>query len=307
MPHVSVIVPVYNVGGYLRNCIDSIVAQTLKDIEIILVDDGSTDESGKICDEYAAQDKRIRVIHKTNGGLSSARNSGIDAATAPFLMFIDSDDWVEQGFCEKPYLAAKNYNADLVLFTFCIIHGDGTAVQKETGMRGGLLNEAEAIHYNVTFAHAAWLGLYHRRLFDNVRYPEGKLYEEAATTHKLIHTAQKIWLLNTPLYNYRVGRPGSITTANESRNHPDLKNMMIIKINDLYNWGFKEYAGPLAVTLLAKYGCGTPEQQKLVQLLRRMKSNELFRFNWRQKAMWWILRLSTTLFDAISMVTGRRE
>ena len=121
MPHVSVIVPVYNVEEYLRKCIDSIVAQTLKDIEIILVDDGSTDGSGTICDEYASQDKRVRVVHKINGGLSSARNTGIEAASAPFLMFIDSDDWVEPNFCEKPYLAAKNNNADLVLFSFRIV------------------------------------------------------------------------------------------------------------------------------------------------------------------------------------------
>ena len=307
MPLVSVIVPIYNVENYLRKCLDSIVVQTLKDIEIILVDDGSTDESGKICDEYASQDKRVRVVHKINGGLSSARNTGIEAASAPFLMFIDSDDWVEPDFCEKPYLAAKNNNADLVLFAFRIIRSDGTVVQKEPGMQEGLLNETEAIHYNVTFAHAAWLGLYHRKLFNNIRYPVGKLYEEAATTHKLIHAAQKIWLLNTPLYNYRIGRPGSITTAKESRDHPDLKNTMMIKINDLYNWGYEEYAGPIAVTLLAKYGCRTPEQRQIVQLLRHMKSNKLSRFNWRQIVMWRILRVSITLFDVVSTATGRRK
>ena len=306
-PKVSVIVPVYNVENYLKRCIDSIIAQTLKDIEIILVDDGSTDLSGTLCDELSLQDKRIHVIHKENGGLSSARNAGIDAASAPFLMFIDSDDWVEPNFCEKPYLAAKNNNADLVLFSFRIVRRDGTVLLKKTGMQEGLLNETEAIRYNVTFAHAAWLGLYHRKLFDNIRYPVGKLYEEAATTHKLIHAAQKIWLLNTPLYNYRIGRPGSITTEKESRDHPDLKNTMMIKIKDLYNWGYEEYAGPIAITLLAKYGCRTPEQRQIVKLLRHMKNNKLSRFNWRQIVMWRILRVSTTLFDAISAATGRRK
>lgn len=102
MPKVSVIVPVYNVEPYLRQCLDSIVSQTLKDIEIILIDDGSTDGSGEICDEYKREDHRIRVIHKVNEGLSAARNDGIDASTAPYIMFVDGDDWVEPEFCETP-------------------------------------------------------------------------------------------------------------------------------------------------------------------------------------------------------------
>lgn len=307
MPKVSVIIPVYNVENYLKRCIDSIVAQTLKDIEIILVDDGSTDKSGRICDEYAAHDKRIHIIHKTNEGLSSARNAGIDASTAPYLMFVDSDDWVEPNFCEKPYLAAINNNVDLVLFTFRIMRRDGSVVEKETGMREGILSEAEAIQYNVSFAHAAWLGLYERHLFDDIRYPVGKLYEEAATTHKLIHAAERIYLVNSILYNYTVGRPGSITSAPETREHPDLQSTIIIKVNDLYDWGYEEYAGPIAISLLAKYGCRSLEQQALVNRLRLMNSYALSRFNWRQKIMWRIIKRSTTLFDVISIVTGRRK
>lgn len=307
MPKVSVIVPVYNVENYLCRCIDSIVTQTLKDIEIILIDDGSTDLSGKICDDYSLHDKRISVIHKTNEGLSSARNIGIETATAPYLMFIDSDDWVEEEYCEKPYIAAKNNNADLVLFSFREIRSDGTIVQKETGMREGVISGAEAIHFNVSFAHAAWLGLYRKQLFDGIRYPVGKLYEEVATTHKLIHAAERIYLVNSALYNYRVGRLGSITSSIESRNHPDLRDMMVIKINDLFDWGYEDNAGSIAITMLAKYGCDSQEQQKIVNRLRSMKSYTLSRLNWRKRIMWRILKISTKLFDVISIFTGRRR
>ena len=128
MPKVSVIIPVYNVESYLRKCVDSIIGQTLINIEIILVDDGSTDRSGSICDEYRRQDGRIQVIHKANGGLSSARNVGIDAASAPYIMFLDSDDWAEPGFCEIPYDAAVDTNSDLVIFQTCYVK-DGKQVE----------------------------------------------------------------------------------------------------------------------------------------------------------------------------------
>ena len=109
MPKVSVIVPIYKVKPFLRQCIDSIINQTLKDIEIILVDDGSVDGEAEICDEYAIHDKRIKVIHKNNEGLSAARNDGLDQATAPYIMFVDSDDWVEPEFCELPYTAGEKH------------------------------------------------------------------------------------------------------------------------------------------------------------------------------------------------------
>lgn len=118
MPKISLIVPVYNVEDYLKECLDSIINQSLKDIEIILIDDGSTDSSGLICDEYAQCDCRIKVIHKRNEGLSCARNDGIDASSSPYLMFVDGDDYLVSKFCETPYKSALKYNADLVLFSY---------------------------------------------------------------------------------------------------------------------------------------------------------------------------------------------
>ena len=118
MSEISIIVPIYNVSQYLKECLDSLLAQTFKDIEIILVDDGSTDNSGKIADEYAMIDNRIRVIHQTNQGLSAARNNGINISTSPYVMFVDSDDFVDQHYCEIPYKIIKENNADVVCFEF---------------------------------------------------------------------------------------------------------------------------------------------------------------------------------------------
>lgn len=115
-PLISVIVPIYNVEKYVRKCLDSLVAQTLREIEVICIDDGSTDRSGEIADEIARDDARFRVIHTENRGLSAARNRGIDEARSQWLMFVDSDDWVSPEFCRVPYEAAIEYGADLVIF-----------------------------------------------------------------------------------------------------------------------------------------------------------------------------------------------
>lgn len=112
---VSVIAPVYNVEKYIDRCIKSVLGQTLRDIELILVDDGSPDDCGKICDGYAATDSRIKVIHKENGGVSAARNDGLSIATGEYVIFVDSDDWVEPDACEVMYQSAKNNNADIVI------------------------------------------------------------------------------------------------------------------------------------------------------------------------------------------------
>ena len=115
-PLVSVIVPVYRVEAYLEQCVDSLLGQTLERIEIILVDDGSPDSCGAICDRYAAADPRVRTIHRENGGLSASRNTGIEAAAGEYLMFVDSDDWVESDYCGLPWELARTSGADLVMF-----------------------------------------------------------------------------------------------------------------------------------------------------------------------------------------------
>ena len=193
-PLVSVIVPVYNVEPYLHRCIDSLVHQTLKDIEIILIDDGSTDGCGRICDEYAAADTRIRVVHQENAGLSEARNAGIDRAKADYLMFVDSDDWAEPKFCELPLMLAKEQRADLVMFQFRHFQNGKEKKRRCNSINEGIKTQAEALNLMIQsiVGMSAWNKLYHKDLFQRNRYPKDKNYEDIFLTPILIHEAKRI-------------------------------------------------------------------------------------------------------------------
>lgn len=215
---ISVIVPVYNVEAYLARCLDSILTQTYSNLEIILVDDGTKDSSGVICDEYAAKDSRIRVIHKENGGLSSARNVGIDLAQGEYIAFVDSDDWLEPDAYRQLLELARKYDVKLVC-------GGRYDVQCETGEKTlGLcppreeVITAEALLKRIftwdNIDSAAWDKLYHRSLFEQIRYPLGKIVEDVPTTYRIALRAERAAMCNQPVYNY-FHRPNSITTASK--------------------------------------------------------------------------------------------
>ena len=209
---VSVIVPVYKVERYLSACLDSLLAQSMQEIEVLLIDDGSPDQCGRICDEYASRDSRFRVFHTDNRGLSAARNFGIEKAQGDYLMFVDSDDWVSPSFCQAAYNAAVENAADLVMFRHRIMKSDscrGTIpyVHGSQGMK----SQEEAIDLLYRgIGNMAWNKLYRKELFKDIKYPEGKLYEDIATTFKLIYEAPNIFYLDGILYYYRK-REGSIT------------------------------------------------------------------------------------------------
>ena len=209
---ISVIVPIYNVEPYLRQCLDSILAQTYNDIEIILVDDGSTDGCPAICDEYQEKDDRIVVFHTENRGLSAARNLGIDNAHGEWLMFVDSDDWVEPVFCELPLQMALEERADLVIFGLIVFDESGVITIKEIGHKG-IIPAQTAIDFG---KNAAWNKLYRITLFDGIRYPEGMFFEDVATTHRLIYRAEQIAAMDIVLYHYRK-RERSISSRNDSK------------------------------------------------------------------------------------------
>ena len=303
---ISVIIPVFNVGSYLVKCIESVLNQTMKDIEILLVDDGSFDNSGVICDDYAAHDNRIRVIHKRNEGLSRARNIGIDASTAPYIMFVDGDDWVEPKFCEEPYYTAELTGADIVFYTYNNINNNNESSLKKLKNKPGMLCEAEAIDFNICFSSAVWLGLYRRELFDTIRFPDGKYYEEVGTSHRLIHNANRIMLINSALYNHRINRKNSITTSPETRDHGDKKEMILKRMDDLFSWGYDGYAIMDAYRMLLKYGCQRLDQKPFVETVRRIKGRTPNVFNWRQRIMLAVLRISPKLFDNICIIRGIR-
>lgn len=253
-PKISVIVPVYNVREYVEICLNSIIRQTFKDIEIILIDDGSTDDSGYVCDQYATFDNRIKIIHKCNEGLSAARNEGILYSAAPYILFVDSDDWIEEDTCEKLYYAAIDNNADIVVFLYYKIDSNGRITKIDTDLKEGLLSEEGALYFNTHVSCSAWVNLYKKELFNTIRFPNGKYYEDLGTTHKLIRVASRIFFFKENLYYYRANRTGSITNSKETRNHPDKEEMRILKLKDLKNWGYDDYYYKCALSYIIESG-----------------------------------------------------
>ena len=202
---ISVIIPVFNVEKYLPKCLDSVINQTYKNIEIILVDDGSKDSSGRICDEYAQQDSRIIVVHKENGGLSSARNAGLDIATGDYVMFVDSDDYVEPYFCEIPLKLAKENNVEIVSFGYYRVYEDGRKIEFKTS-NPRIISTNEGIFQLIKKTDVIYNlpcnKFFKRTLFREIRFPLGKEYEDQATTYLLFHKASGIYVSDCILYNY---------------------------------------------------------------------------------------------------------
>ena len=212
---ISVVIPVYRVEAYLTACVESVLTQTYENIEIILVDDGSPDNCPKMCDEFAALDSRIRVIHKENGGLSSARNVGIDAARGGYLAFLDSDDLWTPVFLERLYRAIEETGADLSVCLFRRFRGEPPAALPEAAQTEALSQrEAFGCLFNIRNENmvVAPNKLYRRNLFDRIRYPLGKLHEDEAVIHEVIGAANIVAWVDEAHYLYREA-PNSITTA----------------------------------------------------------------------------------------------
>ena len=209
MPEISVIVPVYRVEPYLRRCVDSILSQTFTDFELILVDDGSPDNCGTICDEYALKDSRVRVIHKQNGGLSDARNAGIDIAKGEFLSFIDSDDLVAPEYLNKLYCSIKSSAAEISICNM-LPFKDGSNPQIEEQNSNDskrIISGRDAClsiyRMDGTVPIMAWGKLYKSSLFRGIRYPVGLIHEDDATTPKLLYQANRVAQIGDKLYLYR--------------------------------------------------------------------------------------------------------
>lgn len=216
-PEISVIVPVYKVEQYLPRCIQSILRQTYKNIEAILVDDGSPDGCGAICDEYAKEDSRVQVLHKPNGGLSSARNAGIEQARGHYIAFVDSDDWIDADMLEILYNAVKKYDAQIAECSFRSIYPN--CIREETActaacIEGTNLDALEGILDWNHFKSVAWNKLYARETIGDIRYPLGKLHEDEYTTYKFFYNAEKLVYVDVSKYNYNCTRTDSIMTDN---------------------------------------------------------------------------------------------
>ena len=212
----SVIIPVYNVEKYLKRCVDSILSQTYEELEVLLVDDGSTDCSGEICDVYAMKDSRVKVFHKENEGLSSARNLGLDIAQGEFIVFVDSDDWIESNMYEYMFTALKSTNSDIV----CVgvrFTKDETSVCQPPIIEQVFEKEDILIDYIQSAikgisCFSVCRYLYRRDLFTNIRFPYGKICEDIFVNFQLLSLNKKMIKSNQILYNY-YQRPSSISSS----------------------------------------------------------------------------------------------
>lgn len=215
MSKVTVIVPIYKVEKELPRCLNSIINQTYKNLEIILVDDGSPDKCGEICENYAKGDSRIKVIHKKNGGLSSARNAGLEIASGEYVCFIDSDDYIAENFVEELYTASDKNDADISQCGYLQFSGEETFHIQEMERKFKILKGEELIHSIYTEGIPAVVicnKLFKRELFKNIRFPDGKIHEDEAVIHELYYVAKKKIVINLPLYYY-VSRNDSITKS----------------------------------------------------------------------------------------------
>lgn len=218
---ISVVVPVYNIEKYIKRCVDSIISQTYSELEIILVNDGSTDMSGQICDEYAVSDARIKVIHKENGGLSDARNVAIDIAKGELITFVDGDDFLTSTAIDSMYRAKEMSGARIVCCLLKqVIEGKHTvfadAYDENKVSVYSCSDALEKILRQSEVTVSAWGKLYDTDLFTGIRYPKGELYEDLATTYKLFAAAKTVAVTRIEGYGYFV-RSGSIQQSDFSK------------------------------------------------------------------------------------------
>lgn len=209
---ISVIVPVYRVEEFLDDCIKSIVNQTYHNLQIILVDDGSPDSCGEICENWAKVDDRIIVIHKENGGLSDARNAGLAIATGDYIAFVDSDDWIEPRMYEVMLSIIKKEKADIVACGFIDTYSQKSITHSYPYVTGSSETFLKYIYSDTIFPVAAWNKLYKKELWNSFSFPKGKICEDAFTTYLLVDKASRIVQIPDALYHYRI-RENSIMTS----------------------------------------------------------------------------------------------
>ena len=244
---ISVIVPVYNVEKYIRKCIDSILSNTYKNLEIIIVDDGSVDSSSIICDEYKKKDERIVVIHKENGGLSDARNKGIEISNGKYLMFIDSDDYISIDMIETLYKRLISDNTDMSICDYVTIDEKGEMYNSSDIKEDmpDIWDEEyfwESYYRKPSIFHmVAWNKLYKREIFNDIRFDVGKIHEDEFICHKIISKCKSISIINKALYFY-LQRSDSIMGKEYSERNFDIVEAIINRARYFHSAGMKKLA-----------------------------------------------------------------
>ena len=239
MPKVSIIVPVYNVERYLPECIESIRNQTLTDVEIILVNDGSPDNSGFICDDYASRDERIKVIHKNNKGQSSARNAGLEIATGEYIGFVDSDDWIDSEMYGLLYQNAVENHAAIAACNIAIMGPDKIFTNFDEGTQDVLFTKTEAMEElirNQKLTFSSCNKIYERKLFINFRYDETIIFEDMDISYRLLNQANSVFYTARPMYFYRYNES---STLREKFNKKRLDEYTVV--GRMYNFYRHQY------------------------------------------------------------------
>lgn len=307
-PLVSVIVPVFNTEEHLERCIDSLLIQNLDRIEIILINDGSTDSSGRICREYASQDERIVLLERKNEGLSVARNKGIAVATSDYIMFVDSDDYVEKDFCKIPFDIIEREKTDVVIFGYSayrngvklktpIINIDDGIINKELAME---LIHGAACCYVVN-------KLFRKSLFNDIRFPENTFFEDVGTVYRLIDRADCIYCTNKSLYNYTAARQGSISSGSSKKKMQDFVKMWSQKKEELRQkeYNMEDYVCWEAFYFIIHFGREEGITDVLEDEIQSIKGYPKV-FSTKQKLMLAVYRFSPAVFDIMCSVMHRR-
>ncbi len=293
---ISIIVPVYNVEKYIEKCLESIMSQSYSDFEVLVIDDGSTDDSGMIADRCAERDPRITVFHKDNGGLSDARNYGIDRAKGEYFCFIDSDDWIEHDYLEELMNLLTTERACIAICAYMRNPGDeepqnvqNPGINCETGIEA--IDNLYGEHYGEYVV--AWNKLYRRQIFNDIRYPKGMIHEDEAICGEIYCRASRVVRTEKILYNYRVNNSSSIMSERYSLKRLDILKALEMRMDTYKREGLQKYYEKDSFKYLYKILLNIDEIKKLTENnsstindLRSMywkKYRETMRFDWSIK------------------------
>lgn len=303
---ITVIVPVYKVEKYIRLCIDSILNQTYKNLEIILVDDGSPDLSGKICDEYSDNNKQIKVIHKENGGLSDARNTGLLKATGDYIVFVDSDDIIKSTMIEQLYSCIKKYNAKVAMCPFIEVSNDGKEIKEfKDGDSFKFIGREESLYKyfegyeNASLYTVAWNKIYKTSLFNNIKFTVGKVHEDEYIIFRIIYEAGGVAYSPNPGYLYRCREDSIMDELNAKRY--DLFDSYITKMDfykeignkELLNMIFKQY-----MHMLVQYEFWQKHSEDLLMknLLKQYKEKLYLKYKENKAPIFKSVKIESFLF-----------
>lgn len=315
-PKISVIVPVYKVEKYLKKCIDSILNQTYTNIEIILVNDGTPDNCGQICNDYSKKYSNVIVVHKKNGGSSSARNVGLDIATGDYIGFVDSDDWIEPNMYQRLIENAIKYNAEISVGGLNNIKEYKNKYEQVKSTYNGkieisCIDKYEGMKNFFLGTWPAWDKIYKKEVHEDIRFPEGEINEDEAIALKLIDRCEKIVYTNEALYNY-LSRPNSITTSKFSEKNLDwyrnCKNNLKF-INKNYPQLSKYAQVRFCNSIMWSLRCIVLQNEKFKDstklLIKELKENKEYILKneliSKKEKLWIRLILNTSIFGNISV------